>query len=80
LITIDKKGEISEVIMSEYRTKKEIKEFWDMPEYNYCIRTIKSRLKDLKFDVIKKAGKSIEEQVYLEIWVEDNGTLKNWAY
>ncbi|CAD5249673.1 MULTISPECIES: hypothetical protein [unclassified Imperialibacter] len=79
LITIDKKGEIADVVMAEYQTKKEIKEFWDMPEYNYCIRTIKSRLEHLKFDILKRAGKPIEEQVYLEIWVEDNGTLENWT-
>lgn len=79
LVTINKNGEIGDVIMSEYRTKKEIKEFWDMPEYNFCIRTIKDRLRHLKFDILKRTGKPISEQVYLEIWLENDGTLSNWT-
>ena len=78
-ITIGKDGKVSHVSMATYQTKEEIKEAWDGNEYNYCIRTISKALKDLKFDIIKREGEPIEEQVYLEIWLEDDGTLENWT-
>jgi len=67
LVTIGKSGEVTKVIMPEYQTKKEIKEFWERNEYNYCLKTVLKGLKDLKFDILKKKGKPIEESVYLEI-------------
>ncbi|WP_417444005.1 hypothetical protein [Joostella sp.] len=79
LVTIGKSGEVTKVIMPEYQTKKEIKEFWERNEYNYCLKTVLKGLKDLKFDILKKKGKPIEESVYLEIWIEDNGKLENWT-
>lgn len=79
LVTIGENGEVTKVIMPEYKTKKEIKEFWDRNEYNYCLKIILNGLKDLKFDVLKKNGKPIEESVYLEIWIKDNGKLENWT-
>jgi hypothetical protein len=36
-------------------------------------------LKKLQFDIIKDKGKPIAENVYLEIWVEDNWKIKNWT-
>lgn len=79
LVTIGKNGEVTKVIMPEYQTKKEIKEFWERNEYNYCLKTVLKGLKDLKFDILKKKGKPIEESVYLEIWIEDNAKLDNWT-
>ena len=79
LITIDSNGEVSKVTMAEYQTKAEIKEFWDRNEYNYCIRAIEKGLKGLKFDILKMNGIPIEEEVYIEIWLEENGKLENWT-
>lgn len=78
LVTIGKKGEVSKVMMPEYKTKKEIKEFWERNEYNYCIKAVLKGLQGLKFDILKMNGKPIEENIYLEIWVEDDGKLENW--
>jgi len=36
-------------------------------------------LKKLQFDVIKKHGEPIEENVFIEIWLNDDGTLENWT-
>lgn len=79
LITIDKTGKISNVSMPDYRTKEEIKEFWDKNEYKYCIKTVLKGLRELRFDILKKNGNPIEEKVYLEIWIEDDGKLENWT-
>lgn len=79
LVTIGKSGEVTKVIMPEYQTKKEVKEFWERNEYNYCLKTVFKGLKDLKFDILKMKGKPTEENVYLEIWIEDNGKLENWT-
>ncbi len=79
LITIGEKGKVSSVVMSEYQTKEEIKEFWDKREYNYCIRKIKSELKDLQFDIINHRGEPYIEKVYIEIWIEDDGKIENWT-
>jgi hypothetical protein len=36
-------------------------------------------LKTLKFDIVKDKGKPIAEDIYIEIWVEDNGKVENWT-
>lgn len=79
LVTIGENGEVNNVIMPEYQTKEEIKQFWDKGEYDYCIKEVLKGLRDLKFDILKMNGKPIEEVVYLEIWVEDDGKLENWT-
>ena len=33
-------------------------------------------LKNLKFDIIMDKGKPIPEDIYIEIWVEDNGEIE----
>ena len=78
-ITIGKSGNITSVKMVEYQTKSEIKEYWTRREYNYCIRKLKKGLKDLRFDVIRKMGRPIAEDIYIEIWFEDDGTIENWT-
>lgn len=78
-VTIGEKGKIQDVSMVHFEAKEEINEFWTSAEYNYCIRTIRGELKDLKFDILRKNGIPKEEIVYLEIWVEENGKLVNWT-
>lgn len=39
-----------------------------------------SAIKDLKFDIIKDKGIPISEDIYIEIWIEDNGKIKNWTH
>jgi hypothetical protein len=34
-------------------------------------------LKSLRFAILKDKGKPIAEEIYIEIWVEDNGKLEN---
>ena len=80
LITIDKDGKVSQVAMADYQSEEAIKESWDKNEYNYCIRTIKRGLQGLKFDILKRNGKPIEESIQIEIWMEDDGKLENWTY
>lgn len=79
LITIGIDGRVSKVAMAGYQSREEIKESWERNEYNYCIRTIKSGLQGLKFDILKMNGKPIEEMVQVEIWLEDDGKLENWT-
>lgn len=80
LIIVGKNGLIKEVIMPEYQTEEQIKEYWDTKrEYNYCIRTLTKGLKNLKFDIVKNLGKPIEEDIYIEIWFNDDGTIENWT-
>ncbi|WP_179320182.1 hypothetical protein [Winogradskyella helgolandensis] len=79
LVTIGKNGEVTKVIMPEYRTKEEIKRFWEPKEYKHCIKTVQKGLKDLKFDILKVNRKAIEERYYVDIWIEDDGTLEDWT-
>ncbi|WP_187263175.1 hypothetical protein [Pontibacter beigongshangensis] len=79
LITIGTDGRISRVTMADYQTREDVKDYWDMNEYNYCIRTIRKGLKGLKFDILKINGKPIEETILVEIWLEDDGKLENWT-
>jgi hypothetical protein len=37
-------------------------------------------LKTLKFDIIKDKGKPMSEDIYIEIWIEDNGKIENWTH
>ncbi len=69
LIIIGENGTIEKVSMYAYK-EEEIKDFWELGEYNYCIRSIKDGLKDLKFDIIKVRGKKVEEEIYLELWYD----------
>lgn len=79
-ITIGKNGKVKQVSMAEYPTRKDIREYWERPEYNYCIKSIKAELKDLRFDIIKDKGQPIEEDLLIDIWIEEDGTIENLAY
>jgi hypothetical protein len=77
MVTIDENGNVSKVRM--LYTDEEIEKYYEKDEYNFCIKKMYDALKSLKFDIIKDKGKPITEDIYLEIWVEDNGKLENWT-
>lgn len=77
IVTIGENGKITNV-KTTY-TEKEIAEFFEKEEYNYCINEVKNRLKKMQFDIIKNKGKPFSEDIYIEIWQEKDGTLKNWT-
>ena len=78
-ITINKRGRVSKIAMVEYKTAGEIKANFEKGEYRYCINTIHRALRKLKFDIIKDKGKPIAEDVFLEIWINDDGKIDNWT-
>lgn len=77
MVTIDEGGNVSKVRM--LYSDEELDKYYDKEEYNFCINKLFNALKSLKFDIIKDMGKPIAEDVYIEIWVEDNGKLGNWT-
>jgi len=77
MVTIDENGNISKVRM--LYSEEEIEKYYDKDEYNFCIKKVHDALKSLKFDIIKDKGKPIAEDIYIHIWVEDNGKLENWT-
>ncbi len=78
LLTIGKKGTITGIVMFHYQTKEDIKIFWDRFEYNFCIKKLKRGLKKMKFDILKRSGQAIEEKVYFDIWIHEDGTIDIW--
>lgn len=78
MVTIDENGNVSKVRM--LYSEEEIEKYYDKDEYNFCIKKIYDALKSLKFDIIKDKGKPIAEDIYIHIWVEDNGKLENWTH
>lgn len=78
-VTIGGNGSPKKVRMTAYK-KDELTEFWDKKEYQVCIKSILKSLKNLKFDVIRKAGKNIEEEFFIELWYNDESNkLENWT-
>lgn len=77
LVTIDKNGDVSKVRM--LYSDEEIEKYYEKDEYNFCMTKMFNALKNLKFDIIKDKGKPISEDIYIEIWVEDNGKVENWT-
>ena len=76
-VTINENGIVSKVRM--VLSDEEINEYYEPDEFNFCIDKIMTALKDLKFDIIMDKGKPISEDIYIEIWIEDNGRIKNWT-
>lgn len=78
LVTIDENGNVSKVRM--LYTDKEIEKYYEKDEYNFCINKMFNALKNLKFDIIKDKGRPVSEDIYIEIWIEDNGKIENWTH
>ena len=80
LVTIGKDGKISKVTMLGYQSKDTTDKYWERNEYDYCINTITNSLRKLQFDIIKDKGKPISEEIYIEIWFdEETGKIENWT-
>lgn len=77
MVTIDENGNVSKVRM--LYSQEELEKYFEKDEYYFCINKVYNALKSLKFDIIKDKGKPIAEDIYIEIWVEDNGKLENWT-
>lgn len=77
LVTIDEDGKVSKVTMLGYESADSIDKYWERDEYNYCINTIFTALKKLKFDIIKDKGKPFSEDIYIEIWFDEKGKIEN---
>lgn len=77
MVTIDENGDVSKVRM--LYSDEEVEEYYERDEYNFCIQKLFGALKSLKFDIIKDKGKPIAEDIYIEIWVEDNWKIENWT-
>ena len=78
LVTINENGNVSKVRM--LYTDEVIKKYYNKDEYDFCLNKMYNALKTLKFDIIKDKGIPIAEDIYIEIWIEDNGKLENWTY
>lgn len=78
LVTIDENGNVSKVSM--LYSDGEIERYYEKDEYNFCIGKMFNALKTLKFDIIKDKGKPISEDIYIDIWIEDNGRIENWTH
>lgn len=79
-VVIGENGKISNVLMTDYQTEKQIKEYWNTKrEYIFCIKSIKKALSELQFDILKRKGKPIEEKIFIEIWFNEDGTMENWT-
>ncbi len=76
-VTIDEHGDVSKVRMLE--SPPSIDDIDGTNEYKFCVDKIFNAVKQLKFDIIKNKGKPISEDIYIQIWIEDNGKIKNWT-
>lgn len=77
MVTIGENGIVSKVRM--LYSDEEIGKYYEKDEYNFCIKKLYDALKSLKFDIIKDKGRPIAEDIYIEIWIEDNGKIENWT-
>jgi hypothetical protein len=77
MVTIDENGNVSKVRM--LYSDEEIEKYYEKDEYIFCIKKLYDALKSLKFDIIKDKGQPIAEDIYIEIWVEDNGKIEDWT-
>lgn len=78
LVTINENGIVSKVRM--LYSDEEIQRYYGKEEYDFCLSKMYNSLKTLRFDIIKDRGVPIAEDIYIEIWVNDNGKLENWTY
>ena len=78
LVTINENGSVSKIRM--LYSDEEIEKYYEKDECNFCVVKMFNALRSLKFDIIKDKGKPISEDIYLEIWIEDDGKVKNWTH
>jgi len=72
LVTIGENGRISQVKLNDQQTVPD-------EENQYCMNLIFTKLNKLKFDIIKNKGKPMAEEIYIEIWITDDGKIENWT-
>jgi len=72
LVTIGADGWVSRV-----KLNREDDEPGDDDEQ--CMNIIFNKLKKLRFDIIKNKGKPIEEDIYIELWITEDGKMENWT-
>lgn len=75
MVTIDGNGNVSKVRM--LYSEEEIEKYFEKDEYNFCVGKVYDALKSLKFDIIKDKGKPVAEEIYIRIWIDDNGKVEN---
>jgi len=75
IITINQEGKVSKIKSPE----QEDGDSDDKAEGALCKSKIFAALSKLRFDVIKDKGKPMAENVYMEIWIEENGKIENWT-
>jgi hypothetical protein len=77
LVTIEANGAVGKVRMTY--SEEELQKYHDKAECDFCLNKINTALKTLKFDIIKDKGIPIAEDIYIEIWMEENGKLEDWT-
>lgn len=77
IVTIAEEGNISKVRM--LYSEKEIEEYFDEGDYEFCTNKVRDALRSLNFDIIKEKGKPISEEIYIEIWATKDGKLEDWT-
>jgi hypothetical protein len=58
--------------------KNDTIDLFEKGKYQHCIRSIKKTLRSLKFDIVKRKGKPIEEYIRLYLWFKDDGSIEVW--
>lgn len=76
LITINENGDVSRVGYLDEDAEKYLKK----GECKFCTDKIFNAVKDMKFDILKEQGKPVSEDIFMEIWIEDNGKIENWTH
>ncbi len=77
MVTIDESGKVSKVEMTY--NEKELNDYFERDEYNYCVESIYNSLKIMQFDILKDKGVPTSERIFIEIWFDKNGKLENWT-
>lgn len=79
-IRIDKGGKIDQVKIIGY-TNEETRDlmFFEKGQYSHCLKSVKNATKGLRFDIVKRKGKPIEEYYRVEIWFNEDGSIDDWT-
>lgn len=74
-IRINKSGVVDQVKMIKLPGLKISKH--DLKEMQHCMHALAKVLKDLQFDVIKRKGVPVEEEVFIELFFDENGSIRS---